>query len=78
MSEFSKIPLQDAGGVVTDDLFGYQHSVEVWEHLDWDEAMRIRFAKQYFAAAPVGPVDYINTTDKEGLRVSVELEGRSS
>lgn len=34
MSEFSKIPLQDAGGVVTDDLFGYQRSVEVWEHLD--------------------------------------------
>lgn len=34
MSEFSKMPLQDAGGVVTDDLFGYQRSVEVWEHLD--------------------------------------------
>jgi len=34
MSEFSKIPLQDAGGVVTDDLFGYQRSVEVWEYLD--------------------------------------------
>jgi type III restriction enzyme len=33
-SEFSKIPLLDAAGVVTDDLFGFQRSVEVWNHLD--------------------------------------------
>ncbi|MFT4470855.1 DEAD/DEAH box helicase family protein [Arthrobacter sulfonylureivorans] len=34
LSEFSKIALQDAEGVLTDNLFGYQHSVEVWNHLD--------------------------------------------
>lgn len=33
MSEFSKIPLQDAYGAVADDPFGYKRSVEVWEHL---------------------------------------------
>jgi type III restriction enzyme len=35
MSEFSKISFRDADGVMTDDLFGYQRSVEVWEHLDF-------------------------------------------
>ena len=33
LSEFSKIALQDANGILTDDLFGYQRSVEVWNHL---------------------------------------------
>lgn len=32
-SEFSKIPLQDASGALTDDQFGYNRSVTVWEHL---------------------------------------------
>ncbi|PFG35497.1 type III restriction enzyme [Flavimobilis soli] len=32
-AEFSKIPLQDANGALTDDQFGYQRSVLVWEHL---------------------------------------------
>ncbi|WP_350258506.1 DEAD/DEAH box helicase family protein [Scrofimicrobium sp. R131] len=32
-AEFSKIPLQDENGALTDDLFGYQRSVQVWEHL---------------------------------------------
>jgi type III restriction enzyme len=32
-SEFSKIPLQDAAGSLTDDLFGFQRSLAVWDHL---------------------------------------------
>jgi type III restriction enzyme len=32
-AEFSKIPLQDKTGALTDDQFGYQRSVRVWEHL---------------------------------------------
>lgn len=32
-TEFSKIPLQDENGALTDDQFGYQRSVLVWEHL---------------------------------------------
>ena len=32
-SEFAKIPLQDETGTLTDDQFGYQRSVAVWEHL---------------------------------------------
>lgn len=34
LSEFSKIALKDANGVLTDDLFGYQRSVEVWNYLE--------------------------------------------
>lgn len=37
------------------------------DDLDWDEAMRIRFAKRHFDAAPIGPVDYEYTTDTAGL-----------
>ncbi len=40
--------------------------------LEWEEAMRIRFAKRHFESAPVGPVDYINTTDKDGMRINYE------
>lgn len=40
--------------------------------LDWDEAMRIRFAKRHFAAVPVGPVDYTDTTTRDGLRIVVD------
>jgi len=32
-AEFSKIPLQDKNGALTDEQFGYQRSVLVWEHL---------------------------------------------
>lgn len=32
-SEFSKIPLIGADGNFTDDLFGYERSASVWEHL---------------------------------------------
>lgn len=43
--------------------------------LEWDEAMRIRFARQHFAAAPDGAVDYEHTTDKHGLLVGSATEG---
>lgn len=39
------------------------------DDLDWDEAMRIRFAHQHFANAPTGPIDYEHTTDSDGLLV---------
>lgn len=39
------------------------------DDLEWDEAMRIRFAAKHFEAAPKGQVDFTHTTDKEGLRV---------
>ena len=32
-AEFSKIPWQDENGALTDDQFGYQRSVRVWDHL---------------------------------------------
>nr|WP_108870560.1 DEAD/DEAH box helicase family protein [Tessaracoccus timonensis] len=32
-AEFSKIPLQDENGALTDEQFGYQRSVLVWKHL---------------------------------------------
>jgi type III restriction enzyme len=32
-AEFSKIPWQDENGALTDDQFGYQRSLLVWEHL---------------------------------------------
>lgn len=32
-AEFSKIPLSDENGLLTDDQLGYQRSVLVWEHL---------------------------------------------
>lgn len=41
------------------------------DDLDWDEAMRIRFARHHFAAVPVGPVDYEYTTDTDGLLVEI-------
>lgn len=37
--------------------------------LEWDEAMRIRFAALHFEAAPRGTVDFNHTTAKDGLRV---------
>ncbi|BBZ80833.1 restriction endonuclease [Mycobacteroides abscessus] len=32
-AEFSRIPWQDENGALTDDQFGYQRSLHVWEHL---------------------------------------------
>lgn len=40
------------------------------DDLDWDQAMRIRFARRHFAAAPTGKVDYYFTTAEAGLRVA--------
>lgn len=37
--------------------------------LEWDEAMRIRFAAKHFEVAPNGEVDFNHTTDKDGLRI---------
>lgn len=32
------------------------------DDLEWEEALRIRFARKHFDAAPLGKVDYLNTT----------------
>lgn len=42
--------------------------------LEWDEAMRIRFARRHFASAPEGGVDYEYTTDTHGLLVGGRTE----
>ena len=47
------------------------------DDLDWDEAMRIRFAKRHFAAAPDGSVDYNFTTEQVGLRISMGSQEHS-
>jgi len=39
------------------------------DDLEWDEAMRIRFGARYFAAAPLGHVDFMHTTDLHGVRL---------
>ncbi|WP_245533307.1 hypothetical protein [Brevibacterium senegalense] len=33
-AEFSRIPLLDATGITTDEMFGYERSVDVWNFLD--------------------------------------------
>lgn len=46
--------------------------------LEWDEAMRIRFARHHLAAAPDGAVDYEHRIDVHGLLVGggvAESEG---
>jgi len=62
LSEFSKIALQDADGVLTDDLLGYQRSVEVWNHLE---------AHGFIADGVVTPKFQPNT-----LGFSLELPGQ--
>ena len=62
LSEFSKIALQDAVGVLTNDLFGYQRSVEVWNHLE---------AHGFIADGVVTPKFQPNT-----LGFSLELPGQ--
>ncbi len=42
--------------------------------LPWEQAMRIRFARQHFAAAPAGAVDYHFTSAAAGLRVGQDWE----
>ncbi len=43
------------------------------DDLDWDEAMRIRFARKHFDVAPEGEVDFVNTTDKDGIRIAASV-----
>jgi type III restriction enzyme len=44
------------------------------DDLDWGEAMRIRFARKHFDAAPNPKVDYVHTTSGAGLRIEADLE----
>lgn len=44
------------------------------DDLDWGEAMRIRFAAKHFASAPSGAVNYLHTTDVDGLRVNHSVD----
>lgn len=63
-AEFSKIPLQDANGALTDDQFGYQRSVLVWEHLkdkgfiDKDGAVTSKFQPNQLGFDLGLPVDF--------------------
>ena len=43
------------------------------DDLEWDEALRIRFAKKHFDAAPHGKVDYLNTTGT-AVRVQKDID----
>lgn len=64
-AEFSKIPLQDENGVLTDDQFGYQRSVLVWEHLkdkgfiDKDGAVTSKFQPNQLGFDLGLPVDFV-------------------
>jgi type III restriction enzyme len=44
------------------------------DDLDWDEAMRIRFAKKHFAAAPTADVHY---THSDGSSIVVDFDGQA-
>ncbi|MGO2114114.1 MAG: DEAD/DEAH box helicase family protein [Corynebacterium casei] len=44
------------------------------DDLEWDEAMKIRFAERHFEASPAGPVDYEHTTDSDGLLIGAARE----
>jgi len=64
-AEFSKIPLQDANGALTDDQFGYQNSSAVWESLksngfiDKDGVVTSRFQPNQLGFSLNLPVDFI-------------------
>ena len=63
-AEFSKIPLQDENGAITDDQFGYRRSVLVWEHLkdkgfiDKDGAVTAKFQPNQLGFDLGLPVDF--------------------
>lgn len=63
-AEFSKIPLQDENGALTDDQFGYQRSLLVWEHLkdkgfiDKDGAVTPKFQPDQLGFDLGLPVDF--------------------
>jgi type III restriction enzyme len=64
-SEFSKIPLQDDSGELTEDLFGYDRSVKVWEHLqssgfiDKEGVVTPKFQPNTLGFSLNMPVDFI-------------------
>jgi len=64
-AEFSKIPLQDENGALTDDQFGYQRSVRVWEHLkntgfiDKDGTVSPKFQPNQLGFDLGLPVDFV-------------------
>lgn len=64
-AEFSKIPLQDGNGALTDDQFGYQRSVLVWEHLkdkgfiDKDGTVTPKFQPNQLGFGLDLPVDFV-------------------
>lgn len=64
-AEFSKIPLQDENGALTDDQFGYQRSVLVWEHLkdkgfiDKDGVVTPKFQPNQLGFGLGLPVDFV-------------------
>jgi len=64
-AEFSKIPLQDENGALTDDQFGYQRSVLVWEHLkdkgfiDKDGVVTPKFQPNQLGFDLGLPVDFV-------------------
>lgn len=64
-AEFSKIPLQDETGALTDDQFGYQRSVLVWEHLkdkgfiDKDGVVTPKFQPNQLGFDLGLPVDFV-------------------
>lgn len=64
--------LYDQGGVERLYLVRETKGTLNLDDLDWDEAMRIRFARKHFAIAPAGKVDYHFTTSGSGLRISDE------
>ncbi|WP_458107204.1 DEAD/DEAH box helicase family protein [Arthrobacter sp. R3-55] len=64
-AEFSKITLQDETGALTDDQFGYQRSILVWEHLkdkgfiDNDGAVTSKFQPSQLGFCLDLPVDFV-------------------
>ncbi|WP_277526822.1 DEAD/DEAH box helicase family protein [Arthrobacter sp. ES3-54] len=64
-AEFSKIPLQDENGALTDERFGYQRSVQVWEHLhgkgfiDKEGAVTPKFQPNQLGFDLGLPVDFV-------------------
>jgi type III restriction enzyme len=79
LSEFSKIPLQDAIGAVTDDQLGYTRSVEVWNHLhakgfiDKDGTVTPKFQPNTLGFSLDMPVDFLWAET-----LVIELVGRAN
>lgn len=46
------------------------------DDMDWDEAMKIRFARRHFDSGPNGPVSYNVTTATTGLRLDTSSAGQ--